>query len=84
MEAIETLCDSEQEEWMEYYISFLKSLSIRIAETQISVFYNKVNIVLTSEKLYLSHSLRSNEIFQPSRFYGQDQCYECYSRTHEK
>jgi intracellular septation protein A len=43
MEAIEAKCEFEEEEWTEYYISFLKSLSIRLSEAQISVFFNKVS-----------------------------------------
>ena len=42
MQAIQSSHNHEEEEWTEYYISFLKSLSIRLTEAQVSLFYNKV------------------------------------------
>jgi protein CLEC16A len=44
-QAIETKCDADEEEWTEYFVSFLKSLSIRLNATQITLFFNKVPLL---------------------------------------
>jgi hypothetical protein len=42
MEAISLRAPSADEEYTEYFVSFLKSLSIRINHSQVTLFYNKV------------------------------------------
>ena len=42
MDAISLRAPSADEEYTEYFVSFLKSLSIRINQSQVTLFYNKV------------------------------------------
>lgn len=44
MEAISLRAPSADEEYTEYFVSFLKSLSIRINQSQVTLFYNKVSL----------------------------------------
>jgi hypothetical protein len=42
MDAISLRAHSADEEYTEYFVSFLKSLSIRINQSQVTLFFNKV------------------------------------------
>jgi protein CLEC16A len=65
MEAITLKCESKDEEYTEYFVSFLKSLSIRINSSQITLFYNKVTRSAMQEKLHLPLGDGCDEVLQP-------------------
>lgn len=65
--------EEEDDELTEHYISFLKSLSIRLDASQVSLFYNKVLPESMLEVLPLSAGVPSSEVLQPSRQHGQDE-----------
>lgn len=54
--------DFEDEEIVSYYISFLKSLSIRIASNLVELFYNEVNFF--QSRFWLKNQGRNTPIFR--------------------
>jgi hypothetical protein len=76
--------DDSDEELTEHYISFLKSLSIRLDAKQINLFYNKVLRWTTQEILYFPAGIPSPAVLQPLRQYGPHKRDEPHSRNNEK
>lgn len=52
VQLIESTIDEENEELIEHYISFLKSISIRLDAGNLSLFYNKVSILSPRNSAY--------------------------------